>query len=518
MLRVRFIIFSAVILLSVNIYAQELNPMTKAVLKGYEKLLEEDPTDYETLYQRSSQYYQLSMYDNALNDIIKAIEYTPVKKKLVLAGEYSLMSDIYVEMKEYEKALSAIDSSLSLNSMDYANLYKKGNICLYLKKPDEAYRVFSSMHRIKSRSQEAFYGMARADIMRGKKSEAYGFIKQIEDVDPSGYITYCRIGELYEDLHEDENAAANYLSAVSLSDSNSYRPLESLISLAKRNYGAVESAIKFAVSKSNNPVSLYFIEANIAMQSGNYNQAYDCFKQLLSYNQAQTASVLNSMAKCCLALNRLSEAQNYSAMSISREAGYDNYLTRSEVERACGNPAQALLAATRALRLDGNSTQALIESALANMENRDGKAALQTLNEAVITDPTDTYATMLRAFVYFEMLDDAESAMEDYRNVASIKEDSFPSLMYKALAQTLSGKKLDGDETMKKALGDKKELAKDDYYYAAVYYAQTGDLVKGKEMIENAIKAGYQNQYNLYADTTANLSIAPLRHLLQKPN
>ena len=153
--RVRFIIFSAVILLSVNIYAQELNPMTKAVLKGYEKLLEEDPTDYETLYQRSSQYYQLSMYDNALNDITLAIEYTPAKKKLMLASEYSLMSDIYVEMKEYEKALSAIDSSLSLNSMDYANLYKKGNICLYLKKPDEAYRAFNSMHRIKSRDRKS---------------------------------------------------------------------------------------------------------------------------------------------------------------------------------------------------------------------------------------------------------------------------------------------------------------------------------------------------------------------------
>ena len=67
---------------------------------------------------------------------------------------------------------------------------------------------------------------------------------------------------------------------------------------------------------------------------------------------------------------------------------------------------------------------------------------------------------------------------------------------------------------MKRALRDKENKTKDDYFLAAIYYAQTGDLSKGKEMVERAIASGYQNVYELYSDKTANLNIAPLRHLL----
>lgn len=53
-------------------------------------------------------------------------------------------------------------------------------------------------------------------------------------------------------------------------------------------------------------------------------------------------------------------------------------------------------------------------------------------------------------------------------------------------------KKLDADETMKRAIREKENKTKDDYYLAAVYYAQTGDLATGKEMIDKAVSLGYQ--------------------------
>ena len=46
---------------------------------------------------------------------------------------------------------------------------KKGNVALYLNRPEDAYESFAAMQRLKSRSQEAFFGMARADIMMDKK-------------------------------------------------------------------------------------------------------------------------------------------------------------------------------------------------------------------------------------------------------------------------------------------------------------------------------------------------------------
>lgn len=88
-------------------------------------------------------------------------------------------------------------------------------------------------------------------------------------------------------------------------------------------------------------------------------------------------------------------------------------------------------------------------------------------------------------------------------------------LPIKLLPNVWQEKKLDADETMKRAIREKENKTKDDYYLAAVYYAQTGDLATGKEMIDKAVSLGYQNLYNLYTNNTANLNIAPLRHLLK---
>lgn len=62
--------------------AQQINPITKAVLRGYREILNENPKDYITLYQRATQYYNLSMYDEALVDIIKALDYTPKRERV----------------------------------------------------------------------------------------------------------------------------------------------------------------------------------------------------------------------------------------------------------------------------------------------------------------------------------------------------------------------------------------------------------------------------------------------------
>ncbi len=516
-MKIKALILGLAILGSLAASGQQISPLTKAMLRGYEKILNENPKDYNTLYQRATQYYNLSMYDDALVDIVKALDYTPEKEKSLRIDEYSMLSDIYIQTKEYDKALQAINNALALSPNDYPLLYKKGNAELYLDKPEEAYRTYAAMQRLKSRSQEAFFGMARADIMMGKKDDARELITQAQNADPSNYLTYCRVGELYEDMGEDENAAASYLNAFSLADNNSSRPLESLILLAKKNYNAVETAIQYAISRTDNTDALYFLQASIAFNSGNYNQAYNGFKKLLESREGQIASVYANMALCCKALNKMGEASTNADLAVLKDNTVFTQNVKAEVELAAGNPHTALLAATKALHADANSVESLTNSALANMALDDAKAALQNLNEAAMTDPSNLYARMLRAYVNFNMLNDAKEAILDYTRIGNtLDPETFDDTVYQALAQCLAGKKLDADETMKRALREKTDKTKDDYYMAAVYYAQTGDLKQGKDMIDKALSLGYQNLYNLYTNTTANLNIAPIRHLLTK--
>ncbi len=495
-------------------HAQQISPLTKAVLNGYKAILEENPKDYETLYQRGIEYYKLSLYDQALSDITKALEYTPEKDKSLRTDEYSILSDIYVQTKEYDRALEAVNNALALNPNDYALLYKKGNAELYLKDGEGAYRTFASMQRMKSRSQEAFFGMARACIMTGKIEEARDLISQAEKADPSGYLTFCRIGELYQEMGEDENAAASFLSAFSLAGDDMSRPLNSLILLARKDYPAVETALQYAISKSQNPDALNFLQANIAYTSGNYNQAYVAFTELLKSKEAQISSVYSTMALTCMALNKMTEAQTNADLAVIKGNTPEALITKAKVNYAAGNAPAALMASSKALAIDKNSEEAMVESALANLALEDTKAALQTLNEVALTNPEGIYAMMIRAYINYEITGDTKEGIHQYSKISDMDEENFPGLAYKALAKSIAGKRLDADAMVEKKIAANDNLTKDDYYYAAVYFAQTGNLTKGKEMIDRALALGYQNLYNLYTNKTINLNISPIRHLL----
>ena len=57
--------------------AKPIDPITQAVLNAYDKMLSEDPGDYNTLYERAMQYYQLEQYSQALDDVDRALRITP---------------------------------------------------------------------------------------------------------------------------------------------------------------------------------------------------------------------------------------------------------------------------------------------------------------------------------------------------------------------------------------------------------------------------------------------------------
>lgn len=503
---------SLLLALAVPVAAQQISPMTKAILDTYAEALAQNPKDYLTLYDRAATYFGLAMYDDALTDIGNAIVNTPAKEAEQLAAEYSLMADIEIQLKEYGKALTTVEKSIELTPEPYAELYRKGNICLYLDRPEEAWKAFSSMQRLKSRSQEAYFGMAKADIMMGKKDEAKTLIKQAQDADPNSWVTYCRTGDLYRDLGEDENAAADYLSAFSLAD-GSPRPMESLINLGRDNYPAVASAINYALKKTDNPVPLDFLKANIAYITGNYTDALEGFNDLLKNNEAQIASIYSRAAQSALALNKTDVAEEYIGKAVFEAPTAENYIIQSDILRAAGKNEAAFGSATKAKGAEPHNPKALTAVALTRMAFGDWEEAVEALNEAIINDATDLRPLMLRAYILNTKLKNAKGAAADYARVANSPAETFPDVALKAMAKSLNGKKLDGDAIIEQALTQ--NTGKDAAYWAAVYYANTGSLEKGAGQLKRARGLGYQNLYNIEVNTEGNLNIAPVRHLLK---
>lgn len=490
--------------------AQQIDPITKAMLNGYSELLKENPKDYQTLYERAAQYYSLSRYEDAHDDLVKALEYTPAKEKALRESELSLMADVAVETKNYDLALQSIEEALQLSPGNYAYTYKMGNILLYLNRPEDAYRAFSSMQSMKSRSQEAYIGMAKACIAMKKYQEAEDLMKEAENADATNYLTYCRLGDLYLDMDQPENAATNYLIGFTMSK-DSQRPLESLISLAQSNYNAVATALDFAAEKAENRIPILFLKGNIACESGNYSQADAALTQLLSYQEAKIPGVYATLAEAKLGENDLVGAGQAIDNAITLGGGADDYAFKSVVDLANGDAPKALQDATKALTLDANSMDALIAKAKAQIAANDGQGALETLNEAIMIAPDNREALLLRAYTNQELLKNGKAAVGDLNRVIMEDAEVFPAIAYKGIAQAKAGKKLDADSTVEQGLKD--NTSKDDLYWGAVYYAQTGNLEKANDLLQKALFAGYQNQFAVKSDNTPWLTVAPIRHL-----
>lgn len=492
-------------------YAQQINPLTQALLSSYAEILKQDPKDYVTLYQRAMQYLQMQNYDEALADVGNAIKYTPEKEKDTKSQEYALLAEVAIAKKQYTNAIEAIDRALSYTPNNYALLYRKGEAALMAADTETAEKAFKSMLGIKSRSQDAFYGLAQAAIMKQDYSKAEELMKELENTDLNSWITYSRLGDLFSMMGNTKDAATDYVVSYSLAEDSS-RPLQSLFGLASKDYPGVKDALENAAKKSNNEVMLNYLLAYISHSTGHYEDAADVLDALLLSKEGQQPEVYNLKAANDLKLGNNQEAIESASKAMGGAEDISMLILKSDAFLQNDQPASALVEAKKALAIDPNSVGALTAAAKASIAAKDGKGAIEYLNELVMIDPGNIEPLFLRGYVYTELENNGKQGAADYIRASNMDAEGFPAVAYKALAKAKAGKKIDADSIMEKALAGNND--KNACYYAAVYYAQSGSLEKAEEMIKKAISLGYDNQYNLKKNKFCNFNISPIRHLL----
>lgn len=495
-------------------YGQQINPMTEAVLQGYNDILAENPKDYLTLYDRASQYCEMGEYARALSDIEMALEYTPADDKAYRAAEYSLKGDILTAQKNYAGAVEAVNSALALNSSSLPDLYKLGNLYLLTNQPEDALRAFERLQRANPRSQEAYYGMAKANAMMGRTQDADNLIKEVENFGKQSFVTYCRIGDLYSDIGNVKDATTNYAIAYTMEDHNN-RPVESLKFLARKNPSAVMEAIDGLILNNSDNVALNYLKAIVAFDAGLYAQAEKACKDLASAVNEDSPAVYRMMAMSQLAQNKVSEAKQSIATAESlSSSGSGVYIDKAEI-LMIDNPAEAYNAAKQALMLEPDNETALMVGANAAILAGDYPAALSYLNNVVLSNPSNAEALLLRGYLNTEYLNDGKAGIADYTRAGNVHQDgSTSTVVYAALGKQKAGKKLDADgminEAIQKAAGDKNDL-----YLIAVYFAQSGNLEKAKEFADKAVAAGYSNVYDFKTNNQPLFNLSPIRHLFK---
>ena len=162
------ILFSIILVnLAISGYTQDglNNPITKAMMKVYQQLLDEDPQDYETYYKRANEYYNHNQYAKALSDINNALKYMPEQNKDLRFESLCLRASIYEVTEDYENALNDLNKAYILDSGSYTLLYRKANAEFLLKRYNDAKMDYQRMLRINNRSTEALIGLSRIAVV-----------------------------------------------------------------------------------------------------------------------------------------------------------------------------------------------------------------------------------------------------------------------------------------------------------------------------------------------------------------
>lgn len=495
--------------------AQQINPMTEAVLRDYAEILAENPKDYYTLYDRASQYLSLGEYARALSDIEMALEYTPETDKDYRIAEYSLKSDILLSQKNYDGALEAINAALALNPTSTSELYKAGSIYLMINKPQEALNSFQRLQRESTRSQEAFYGMAKSNAMLGNNQEAAKLINEVENLGKQSFVTYCRIGDLYSDMNDIKNATKNYVIAYTMEDNNP-RPIESLKFLGRKNFNAVMESLDEIIASNSDNVALNYIKAILAYDAGQYDKAVAACKNLATGLEEDSPAVYRMLALSQLALNNVPEAvQSINTAEKLAPNSPGVLLDKAEILMN-QNPQQAYEAAEKAAAATPDSETTMMVAAKAAIMAGKYPEALNYLNNVVLSNPANGEALLLRGYLNDECLKEGKEGIADYTRAGNIHQSGNVSdLVFAAIGKAKANKKLDAEGMINDAV-KKVGNNKDDLYLVAVYYAQTGNLEKAKEFADKAMLNGYGNIYNLQANDEPIFNLKPIRHLMGK--
>lgn len=495
--------------------AQQINPMTEAVLRNYAEILEENPKDYYTLYDRAAQYLELGEFARALSDVEMALEYTPVSDKDYRQAEYSLKGDILTAQKNYTEALEAFGQALSVNPSSQSDLYKTGNLFLLTGKYNEALKAFQALQRENTRSQDAFYGMAKANAMMSNREEAEKLISQIESLGKQSYLTYCRIGDLYSDMGEIKEAVTNYAIAFSMED-KSNRPVESTKLLASKNPAMVISVLDGIIASQPENLAPSYLKAIVAFDKGMYAQAEEACKSIKGNLEEESAAVFRMMGMAQLAQDKLADAKE-SIRNAERVAPNDGGVLIDKAEILMSqDPAASYEAAKRALGLDPTEESYLMTAAKTAMLTGNYPEAQTYLNEIVLSNPSNIEALLLRGYLNTEYLNDGKAGIADYTRASNYVQDGkVKNLVLAALGKAKTNKRLDADgminEAIQKAGNDGESL-----YEIAVYYAQTDNLEKAKEYADKAMLNDFGNLYKLRTDNEPLFNLQPIRHLMGK--
>lgn len=501
------------------------NPVTKAMMEVYDQELAANPKDADLYFRRANEYYKFNQYLRALSDCDKALEFAAPTNTDLRFQAYMLRADIYQMLNKHQEALDNFNEALKIDPASYMALQQKGNEEYELGNYAQAKAAYTRLRSLNPRSAEALTGLARVAVQENNIGLASEYMDDAVSMMPAESDIYIRRASVRRMQGNNTGAVEDLLMAISIDSNN--RAMQELIDLANVDYPSVISGLSSSITLAPKQGMLYYIRAFVAQAHEHFANALVDYRRLIDDNMYNYAGLYNSMAQCEFALCKFDKALDDVDYAISMDGSRnsDFFVTKSKILFAQGKYKEAA-DALRTASLSGNLPVSAIqyESVLC-FKQKDFAKANDLLASMIIDRPEDMKNYMLRAWVLTDGLKNQKEATSLYQRMVALSApgaDKSAALTaaqsYRGFALLFTGDTVGAMQWASALLNDYRDSDGYLHYVAACLYAQKYGLTKEQadadlalSTLEDALKLGYGNLYDLNVADYGRYSLAPVR-------
>ena len=199
-------IFYAVILISTCFIACTEEPEVKNNLPDettvaasevatskFDNAIKEAPDNHNLYFQRASYYYDLEGYDQAIDDLKKAIEIDSS-----FLNYHHLLADVYMDYYKSKPALTTLRTAAAQFPDSINTLLKLSEFEFILKQHDESIKTCDRILRKDAQNAEAYYMLGRNFKVRKEVKRAINSFQTCVENDPDHIDAYFELGNLFD--------------------------------------------------------------------------------------------------------------------------------------------------------------------------------------------------------------------------------------------------------------------------------------------------------------------------------
>ncbi len=316
--------------------------------ESLEKALSLDPNNEDALFSLGVLYERKEEFDISIYYLERTVEADPDYPEAWYELGYC-----YESVDELDKALYAYNKYLELEPYSATGLYNKGIVFLRKNEFTEATNCFELSIAIKEDFSSAWFNLGVATANQGNLTKALESFTKAAEIDPYDESAFFNIGQTYEDLENPGLAIENYTRAIDL-DADYYEALLArgycLYNLGKYDMALSDfskaiqiaddsSAVSWFLEGSDEPVSkedilneetepsIVILEntlenwsklARFYLEKSDYENALMAFNKCLTF-KSDDADVLYGLSKVKFALNKTDEAVEHLKSAFSFE-------------------------------------------------------------------------------------------------------------------------------------------------------------------------------------------------------